>query len=350
MSESPKITVVIPTYNRVERLRRVLGALARQTIRPSEFEVIVVSDGSTDGTDKFLRETATPFRLLAASQTNAGPAAARNAGLRLATGRVLLFVDDDVVPQQDLIEQHLTTHDQAGADVVVIGPMLTPADHHPNAFVRWEQAMLYKQYHAMTNGEYEPTHRQFFTGNASVSRALLLKSGGFDERFRRAEDVELAQRLDVLGARFLFNPDAIGYHYAERTFPSWIDNARSYGRNDVLFDRYLGRLNRLETARWEYTRRHGLVRWVTQRCIGRPRLEASLQVAGRAVAASADRLELERHVLGVLSAIYNATYYCGMADELGGRRAFGRFVADMRLPESLVDAWALQKDTILLAE
>jgi GT2 family glycosyltransferase len=301
----------------------------------TKFEVIVVSDGSTDGTDAFLARAVTPFRLVVASRANSGPAAARNTGVRLAQGEVLLFVDDDVVPQADLLHQHLTSHEEASSEVVVIGPMLTPADHHLNACVQWEQAMLYKQYYAMLAGHYEPTYRQFFTGNASVGRQFLLAAGGFDERFRRAEDIELAYRLDDQGARFVFNPRAVGYHYAERSFASWIQNARAYGRNDVLFDRYYGRLHRLEIARWEFKGRHALVRWLTRRCIGRPVLEASVELAGRAIAAAADGRALERPMRNALTAVYNATYYSGMAEELGGRDAFSEFIADSGPQEML---------------
>lgn len=345
-SQITKVSVIVPTCNRVDRLGRVMGALAAQTVDPADFEVIVVSDGSTDGTDEFLRQVVTPFRLRGTSQANAGPAAARNTGVRLAAGDVLLFVDDDVVPQRDLIEQHVATHGQAKAEVVVIGPMLTPADYHPNAFVRWEQAMLYRQYSAMIRGHYEPTYRQFYTGNASVRREFLLASGGFDERFRRAEDVELACRLRDNGARFIFSPQAVGYHYAERSFSSWIQNARDYGRNEVLFDRYYGRLSRLQDVRSEFMRRHAALRSVTRRCVGRPRLEAAIQVMGRAVAATAGSLGQERLVRIGLSAIYHTAYYSGLAEELGGRRAFSQFIADVRVPESLAGAWACGPETI----
>jgi GT2 family glycosyltransferase len=331
-SNAVKVSVVVPTYNRVDRLRRVLNALASQTIRPDRFEVIVVSDGSTDGTDEFLRQVATPFRLRGTSRPNSGPAAARNHGARLAGGHLLLFVDDDVVPQQDLLEQHLATHEQAEAEVVVIGPMLTPTDYHPNAFVRWEQAMLYKQYSALIHGQYEATQRQFYTGNASVRREFLLTTGGFDERFRRAEDVELARRLHDRGARFIFNPRAVGYHYAERSFASWMGNARAYGQNEVLFDRDYGGLNRLEDVRWEFTQRHAVLRTVTRKSIGRPRLQAALHVTGWAIASAADRLGDERLVRIGLSAVYHTAYYSGLAEQLGGRKAFRDFIADVRQP------------------
>src|SRR6185369_12818569 len=103
-SGTPAISVVIPTFNRLPRLQRVLSALAEQTVSASEFEVVVVSDGSTDGTDDYLAKGDTPVPVRHARQDNAGPAAARNHGVRLARGRLILFVDDDVVASPALVE------------------------------------------------------------------------------------------------------------------------------------------------------------------------------------------------------------------------------------------------------
>ena len=97
---TPRLSVVIPTYNRVERLTKVLSALAKQTVARCEFEVIVVSDGSTDGTDEYLENVDLPYRLVYSRQPNTGPSAARNHGTRLATGEIVLFIDDDVLPDR----------------------------------------------------------------------------------------------------------------------------------------------------------------------------------------------------------------------------------------------------------
>ena len=64
--------------------------------------------------------------------------------------------------------------------------------------------------------------RQFYTGNASVPRELVVKAGGFDTAFRRAEDIELSYRLDQLGATFVFDETAMAHHLAERSFESWL--------------------------------------------------------------------------------------------------------------------------------
>ncbi len=192
----PRVSVVIPTFNRRQRLHRVLAGLAAQTF-DGDVETVVVSDGSTDGTDAYLASGATPLPVVSATQENQGPAVARNHGVELATGDLVVFIDDDVVPDRGLISAHVAAHARLGDDVVVIGPMLDPPDHRMSMWIQWEQSMLAKQYTAMTRGDFEPTARQFYTGNASVLRRHVVDVGGFDSSFRRAEDVELAYRLAV---------------------------------------------------------------------------------------------------------------------------------------------------------
>src|SRR5262245_25867711 len=93
---APDLSIVVPTYNRRAGIERFLRALEEQTFPATRFEVVVVDDGSTDGTDAALAAMQTPYRLRVLHQENAGPAAARNAGLREAQGRLIVFLDDDV--------------------------------------------------------------------------------------------------------------------------------------------------------------------------------------------------------------------------------------------------------------
>src|SRR6267378_524730 len=97
-------SVVIPTYNRLDMLLRVLDALERQADAP-EFEVIVVDDGSTDGTASTVAKRAGD-RLLFRSQPNGGPGNARNHGVTLASGRVVVFIGDDTVPEPTFLAEH----------------------------------------------------------------------------------------------------------------------------------------------------------------------------------------------------------------------------------------------------
>jgi GT2 family glycosyltransferase len=318
---APEVSVIVPTYNRVERLHRVLDALENQTYPRHCYEVIVISDGSTDGTDEYLGARTAP-NFVWTSQANAGPAAARNTGIELARGRLLVFVDDDVVACPELVGRHAAAHRQHGPGVVVIGPMLTPPDGALSPWVQWEQEMLYRQYGAMLAGRYPPTPRQFYTGNASVERAAVIAAGGFDTRFRRAEDIELAYRLEEAGLHFVFDSEAAGHHYAERSFASWLQIACDYGESDVIFVRDHWHLSVGAIVVEGFERRPRPVRWAIEASVASPRIERAVLGAITGIYRVATLLRLPRVQRYALSGLYNTSYYRGLAHQLGGGRAF----------------------------
>lgn len=316
-SDAPRVSVVIPTFNRRDRLRRVLAALAAQDVDES-FEVIVVSDGSTDGTDDDLRADDVALPVTAVLQHNRGPAAARNAGVAKARGELIVFIDDDVVPEPSLLRAHLAAHQGLGDQSVVIGPMLDPPDHTMSPWVSWEQAMLAKQYDDMSAGKYTATARQFYTGNASVRRQYLLAVGGFDTEFRRAEDVELAFRLEDLGIEFHFEPNARAWHYAERSYDSWKSAAYLYGRNEIVFARDRGRAWIYEFRRRAFSHQHPGIRLLIRRGIASPTWHGITIGALEPVAV---HVPVQRVSRVALSGVYALEFHRGMADELGSAAA-----------------------------
>lgn len=309
----PAISVVIPTFNRLERLKRVLEALSQQSLDEHEFEVIAVSDGCTDGTDEYLADT-TPVRVVHARQDNAGPGAARNHGIQLARGALILFLDDDVLATPTLVERHLQAHGDS-TSTVVIGPMLNAPGFRYSPWVAWEQAMLYKQYEAMRLGVYSASFRQFYTGNASVARALVVKAGGFDTAFRRAEDIELSYRLDQLGATFVFDEKAMAHHLAERSFESWLAAAAAYGRNDVTFARDHGQQWLLPAMAIEFRERSSLTQLLVRLCVTRPRIAAFFTRALMTVCRR--KRTIPKVSSAALSGLYGLTYYTAAAKEYG---------------------------------
>lgn len=318
----PKVSVIIPTYNRIERLKAVLAALEQQTYPLDQVEVLVVSDGSTDGTDIFLNGYHGPLNLTPLFHKNQGPAASRNLGITQACGEIILFIDDDVVPVPDLVHEHLKIHAAQGPNVVVLGPMLTPPDSLLSPWTYWEQEMLMKQYTAMTFGRWQPTSRQFYTGNSSLARRHLEAAGGFDAAFRRAEDVELAYRLESIGLTFFYHPQAVGYHYANRNFGSWSQIAYDYGQNDVTFHQFKGYDWLLPTLFREFKARHVWTRALVRLCLDRTRLSGAAIAALKWIAAGTYRLSLRNISRQACSGIFNLRYFQGIADGLGGRDAF----------------------------
>ena len=240
MSEPSSISVVMPTFNRRDRVAGAIAALDAQRV-DLPFEIVVVSDGSNDGTDEMLAGTTTSATLRTFSQPNGGAGSGANLGVSESRGELIVFIDDDIEAGDGLLQAHVDAHRRGGDAVVVIGPMLDPTDFVMAPWVRWEQAMLRKQYLALETGKYPATARQFYTGNASVMKRHIIEAGGFDPSFRRAEDVELAYRLEDRGLSFIYVPTAVGFHFADRSYESWKSMAYAYGRNDVVFARDHGR-------------------------------------------------------------------------------------------------------------
>jgi glycosyltransferase involved in cell wall biosynthesis len=312
----PFFSVVVPTYNRLARLRHVITALEQQAYPADAYEVIVISDGSTDGTDAYLETYRSAMRLRWLPQVNKGPAAARNAGVQKAVGEYIVFIDDDVVPEPQLLEEHARSHQEAGRDVVVLGPLLTPESFKMAPWVRWEQDMLMKQYNALLRGDWQATARQFYTGNASLRRSHIVAAGGFDENFRRAEDIELAYRLADNGLEFVFNIQAAGMHFADRSYRAWLDAAYTYGRNDVIFVRDRNQKWLLPTIRQEFLGRHFLIRSLVRLCKRRPRPTWLASSALKLAADFATLLRAGAIERTAYSGLFNLQYYHGLFNEL----------------------------------
>lgn len=203
-----ELSVVIPTFNRAGPLRRCLEALSRQTCAPDEFEVVVVVDGSTDGTLEMLAQLKVPFALRVASRANAGQAAALNHGLRVACGRVCVLLDDDIVAEPRLLAEHRRV--QAEAPVVAVGHMTCQVPPGADGFAHQFAAWWHEHYAALETGR-QPTFMDCWSGNLSAPRHALLDAGGFAEDLPRLYDVELAYRLWTHGLKFRYVAGAIGH-------------------------------------------------------------------------------------------------------------------------------------------
>lgn len=208
------ISVIVATYNRREVLGRCLQALAEQDFPASEYEIIVVVDGSTDGTQEFLRTLEIAPTLRVIDQPNRGLAAARNAGLRAAAHAIVLFLDDDLLCEPGTLSAHAKAH-ESGEHIVAFGPVLIGATSADGAASRLTRAHYSEQiYGPLARGEQPtwPIHARV-PPNSSIGRELLLSFGGFDEQFVNAhEDIELGIRLWSAGVKFVYVPGADAEH------------------------------------------------------------------------------------------------------------------------------------------
>ena len=313
-NEGATVSIIVPTFNRRDRLARLLLNLEQACGTGTRFEVVVSVDGATDGTLEMLAELHTGYPLRVLAGCNRGPGAARNRAMAAAGGDILLFLDDDIVPVEGLIEQHLAVHRQDAAGVVV-GPMLAPPGLRMAPWLRWEAATLHKQYDALIAGRYKPSPHQFYTANASVRREHALAVGGFDERFTRAEDVEFAFRLRDHGLRFYFVWEAAVLHEPDRTFERWLPLGYEYGRYTVL----MAERGLVQNAVKDITHRHPLNRVAARWCVGHPwRMRLISALFSRLITCTRPRALAPTQV-ALCSALFNLQFWQGVADASGFR-------------------------------
>ena len=227
------ISVVIPTFNRGGLLARTIPALANQQ-STFPYEVIFVSNGSTDDTETVLKEAeatyAGTFRYLRIAATG-GPSAPRNAGIRAAAGQVVIILDDDVLPDPDLVQRHGEFH------------LANPERHHaalgelyiPPEMLEDPMSM----FHAFPYDEVRTLDKlsflHFWTCHVSVKREFIRDAGMFDERFLGYEDMLCGHQLAGRGMHLHFLPSARGQHLHQMKPDGVARKGRWYGRWQYAF-------------------------------------------------------------------------------------------------------------------
>ncbi len=194
-------SVILPTYNRKLQLLECLNELARQTLAPSEFEVIVVVDGSSDGTDAAIDGASFPYRLTVVNQANSGPSIARNNGASKAQADFLAFTEDDVTPDRDWLER-AARHVRKDPTIDVLEGRTVSAGDRKDVR-RFDRSGI----------------PSFIPCNLFIRRSVFVATTGYDPAFYdRAshlyfrEDADLGFRLLDSGARNLIADDAIVTH------------------------------------------------------------------------------------------------------------------------------------------
>jgi GT2 family glycosyltransferase len=201
----PDISIVVPTYRRPAMLASCLNALAAQQLDCTRYEIVICDDGPDEGgTREFVERFAADHaprgltvRYVPVTATQ-GPAAARNAGWRIARAALVAFTDDDTIPDPQWLAAGLAAANNTSADAVS-GRIVMPLPEHPTDYELDASGLA---------------HAEFATANAFVRRAALEATGGFDERFTAAwrEDSDLQFTLLTTGCRIVLADDAVVVH------------------------------------------------------------------------------------------------------------------------------------------
>ncbi len=231
------LSVIIPTRNRSDLLRKTLDGLCKQTAQKLLLEVIIVSDGSTDSTSETIDQFVTRLPIKYFEQPQRGVSSARNLGLRYASSALVLLLDDDIVPTPQLIGEHIRFHDELPTlEAVLLGYVTW----HPNLFItpfmQWygEYGALFGYSLLENNEQVDP--RFFYSCNISFKREFIISHGKFNEALTVLEDNELGYRLAQKGMLLFFRRAALGYHYQTFTFKQSCQRLQRYssGLNDSL--------------------------------------------------------------------------------------------------------------------
>lgn len=231
-------SVVIPTHQRREALRRALRALCEQTAAPAGYEVIVSVDGSSDGSEEMAASFDAPYDLRVTAGPSRGRAAACNSAIELARGEVLIVLDDDMQPAPAFVERHLSHH-PPGSQLCVMGAVpieLDPTSPHAARYVR-DKFDAHLAELAKAGHEFVP--RDFYSGNASLRTETMRAINGFSESFTvyGNEDIDLSLRLQASGVQLAYDAEALARQEYDKDLGALISDTTAKGRTTVQLAR-----------------------------------------------------------------------------------------------------------------
>jgi len=314
----PRLSVVIPTRNREAALRRMLGSLQDQTLDASAYEVLVVDDGSDPPVQCAGWAGVPALRLVRLPHVERS--VARNQGAREARGEILVFMDDDMLAGQDLLEAH-SSGQAEWPTALAVGEITLAAETLRTPFGRFRSGLETSAV-PLSRGPV-PLPNFATAANMSISRDRFLALGGFDAGIVSSEDQDLALRHSAAGGTIVYLPEATAVHddsatslreYCRRAewgaehmapffrrYPAWPDNQFRWTVNGPVS--------------WSEDPPRLILRKVGKRLLGRPRLLALLH-------ALIERLE----ALGAPSTTLLASLYrlaLGIHLQRGFRKGWG---------------------------
>jgi len=238
----PQISVVIPTYNRRALLAKSLDALLNQSISKDKYEVIVVDDCSSDDTRDYLAQrTGQAINLYYIRHfVNQGRVVTRNDGIKAAKGDIVIFLDNDNVPNHDFVEAHQRYHEKYSKErIAVVGNVRFAEEVIAGSnFGRYMQSrnLGSRKANEMSKLDLSNLPPKYFGGlNSSVRREDLMAAGLFDPKFRYygGEDEIMGYCLHKAGVRIIYGKEASTTHYDEVSILRYQSKYEEEGREGV---------------------------------------------------------------------------------------------------------------------
>ena len=227
------VSIIIPTYNRLNLLKKTLNCLFNQSYSQDLYEIIVIDDASQDNTSSYLQDISQQKNNLKfiTHQQNCGPSKTRNDGINIAQGEIIIFLDDDMELDKDFIKQHIQFLENNSKTLQLVKIKL-PREIQKQPFIKYlSKKGLYK----LKEGVDLPW-KDFTTGNVSMKKEYLDKYGGFDGDFSLInwEDQELGLKLIENGLHLRYNPKIEITHYYYPTLKKYCQKMEAGAANALL--------------------------------------------------------------------------------------------------------------------
>lgn len=229
VEQPPTLSVVLISWNQLPQLKVLLNQLLHQDFPRDRYEIIVVDDGSTDGTQEWLSAVDSAGLRKVLLSVNIGRSRARNRGLSICQNDIIVMIDGDHSVQRTFLAIHAARH--ANSRCVIAGT---------SKFVDHKDYRALHHYLNNGGGEKLPVGtklpgRYFRSGNCSLPRFLLNEIGLFDERISAwgGEDLELGKRIEKSGVPIYSEPRALAIHHHLRPLPDLLQQLYAYGKNAV---------------------------------------------------------------------------------------------------------------------
>jgi len=238
----PDISVILPTYNRADRLELCLTHLAAQSLPADQWEVIVVDDGSLDRTSEVCAKFSNIFNLTYIKQANAGIGSARRAAAHRAQGQFLLLIKDDTISSPTMLAEHLQAqYALNGHKAAILGSRCysqEAAEFALGLFVA-QSPLFFAQ--SVLPPDLQVEGYYFMASNLSIAKQAVLDAGSFDPEFRIAEDIELGIRLRNAGYQLHKHPEIkADHHHLAVSLEEFVSKARRYGEaQSQLFRKHI---------------------------------------------------------------------------------------------------------------
>lgn len=232
MQPAPSISIIIPTYSRPKQLEVCLTYIAAIEYEQARREVVVVDDGSIEKLDSLVKPFISTLNLNLIRQSNRGPAAARNNGVKSASGEIVAFTDDDCMPDKGWLNGMVAALDLE-RDRAVGGR--TENQLKDNCYSQASHLLIEYLYELYSENHSE---MQFFTSNNfACFRDTFHELGGFSEEFKSnaAEDRDFCRRWQQAGKTLCFAPNAIIFHAHQLSFSSFLRQHSNYGQGAYTF-------------------------------------------------------------------------------------------------------------------